>query len=394
MTTYRELFASREFRAIFASNVAIVAAMTMQMLALSTLVYLATDSPLLAALAYLGGYLPQALGAMTLLSFADRVRPKGFLVGWSVARTLTAAVFATGVLPIWAILALIMAFGAVDSLAGGVRNAVLADILAEGYVLARSTLNVSVGAMQILAFATGGTAIALLGPAQALTVSAVLLAASALVTWTGLRPRTVRAQGQAGLRATWQGNRALMTDPRTRAILFGLWLPAGLIVGAEAMYVPYAAGSASVLFIAAALGMLAGDVLIGRWAEPARRAKMVNSLHTLLALPYLIFFAHPPLWLCTVAVAVASFGFAGSLGLQQRLVEVVPERLRGQAFGLAGSGTMSMQAVGAALVGSTAEITGAAGAMTIAAVGSLTVTAILWRRLRASQTAEIPWMSN
>ena len=83
MTTYRELFANREFRAFFAGNAAGVAGQTMQMLALSALVYATTGSPLLAALALFGGLLPQAIGAMTLLALADRVPPRGFLAGWT-----------------------------------------------------------------------------------------------------------------------------------------------------------------------------------------------------------------------------------------------------------------------------------------------------------------------
>jgi hypothetical protein len=209
-----------------------------------------------------------------------------------------------------------------------------------------------------------------------------MLGLSALLTWTGLRPRPARARGRGGIGATWQGNRELMREPRTRSMLLGLWLPGGLIVGAEAMYVPYAAGRAGVLFIAAAFGMLAGDVVIGRWVRPEARARIVNWLHALLAVPYLLFFLHPPMWAGVAAVAVASFGFAGSLGLQQRLIEVVPERLRGHALGLDGSGRMSMQAVGASLVGAVAEVTGAGAAMTIAGLGSLAVTAMLWRALR------------
>ena len=43
---------------------------------------------------------------------------------------------------------------------------------------------------------------------------------------------------------------------------------------------------------------------------------------------------------------------------------------------------MTFQAIGAALIGTVAEVTGAATAMTVAGVASLLVTAALWRPLR------------
>jgi hypothetical protein len=70
-------------------------------------------SPLLAALAYVAGSLPQALGAMTLMAVADRVPPRRLLAGWGLLRALAVALLAAGVLPVWAALVLLMAAGAV-----------------------------------------------------------------------------------------------------------------------------------------------------------------------------------------------------------------------------------------------------------------------------------------
>ncbi len=382
MTTYRSLLANGEFRALFASNALAVAAGTILSLALAASVYAETGSPLLAALMLLGGLLPQAIGALTLLSYADRVPPRGFLALWELARCGSAALMALNVLPVWGVLLLLTGLGAVNAVSGGIRMAVLADIVPSGFVLARSLLNVSVGAMQIAGFAAGGLLIAALGPHRALTVSAVLLGVSGLVTWLGLKARAPKAVGRPGISATWQGNKELFRSSRIRALLLGGWVPNGLIVGAEAMYVPFAGDAASVLFIAAALGMLTGDVCFGRWVSPARLSALVNPLHLLLAVPYLVFFVNPNVWAGAVAVFVASIGFAATLGLQSRLNEAVPEVLRGQAFGLDGSGRMSFQAVGAFAIGSLAEVCGVPWAMTGAALASIAVTLLLWRALR------------
>lgn len=386
MHTYGEVFAVSEFRALFAGNASSVAGLTMQGLALSALVYSQTGSPFLAALAYLAGFLPQAVGAATLLSLADRIPPRGFLALWDLARATAAMTLALGDLSVWGMLALVMAVGLVDAVAGAVRMAIVADLVPQdGYVLARSVLNISVGAMQILGFAVGGTLLATIGARPALLTAAGFAATSAAILRLGLRPRPPKAVGRASLSTTHQGNKQLLTNPAIRALLVANWVPNGLIVGAEALYVPYAGNAAGVLFVAAALGMLIGDVAVGRWVPRARRARLAVPLLLLLAAPYLVFIVEPDLWLAAPAVAVASVGFAASLVLQDRLLSTVPDELRAQAFGLAGSGMMTMQAAAAALAGVTAEVLSPGLAMAAVAFASLAATTLLTPRLRDAE---------
>jgi predicted MFS family arabinose efflux permease len=186
---------------------------------------------------------------------------------------------------------------------------------------------------------------------------------------------------------TFRLNRALWTTPSIRPTLLAAWLPNGLIVGAEAMYVPYAVESAGVLFVAGAAGMLLGDVVVGRWMPAPVRERWSSPLRALLAIPYLLFVLHPAIPVAAAAVFVASVGYAATLGLQQRLVDRVPATLTGQAIGLEGSGRMTFQAIGASVIGSVAEFTGPATAMTVAGVASLLATLSLWIPLR------VPWPS-
>ncbi|MDG4862035.1 MFS transporter, partial [Streptomyces sp. T-3] len=73
MRTYRELFRTPEFTPLFLTSAAQIAAQTVSGLALGTLVFTATGSPLLSALALFGPSLAQVVGAATLLSAADRL---------------------------------------------------------------------------------------------------------------------------------------------------------------------------------------------------------------------------------------------------------------------------------------------------------------------------------
>ncbi|SNY48948.1 Predicted arabinose efflux permease, MFS family [Paractinoplanes atraurantiacus] len=388
--TYRALFALREFRALFASSALSVAALMMEMLALSALVYASTGSPLLAAIAYLGGFLPQALGALTLLSLADRLPPRAAMVGWRLVHAALIATFAAGVLPVGAMLALIMLAGLGDAVVAAVNGAVVVDVLPDGaYVLGRSALNISTGAMQIAGFAGGGTLLALVGPHGAFWAAAGLGAAGAVILRLGMRRRTPRRVERASVAETWCGNRVLLGRRRLRNLLLAQWLPNGLIVGAEAMFVPYAGDAAGALFLAAAAGMLAGDLVIGRWTAPARRAALGLPLYALLAVPYLAFPLRPGVAWAGVLVAVASFGYAATLTVQERFVAAVPGDLLAQGLGLAGSGMLTVQAVAAAGVGVVAELATPAAAITVAALGSLLSTVLLFRRAGDLRPGEV-----
>jgi hypothetical protein len=89
------------------------------------------------------------------------------------------------------------------------------------------------------------------------------------------------------------------------------------------------------------------------------------------------------------AAAVASMGFAATLLLQERLIALTGEEVRGHALGLHATGMKAMQAIGATLAGLTAKFLPVGTAMTTLAVASLAVIATLSPGLRLSnpQTA-------
>jgi len=84
---------------------------------------------------------------------------------------------------------------------------------------------------------------------------------------------------------------------------------------------------------------------------------------------------------------VASVGYAASLPLQERLVEHTDDEVRGQVFGLYGSGLMVGQAVGAAIGGAVAEVLSPAHTMGVLAAVSVAISLALTVPLRASAPA-------
>ncbi|MEW2117054.1 MFS transporter [Streptomyces sp. NPDC005474] len=381
MRSYSALFRTREFTPLFLSTALRSAASTIGGLALATLTYRATGSPLLSALSMFGPQLAQVVGATTLLSASDRLPPRATLTGIALAFALGTAAMATPGLPIGAVFALLFVLGLIASLGAGVGWGLLNEILEKetekeksGYLLGRSVFNMSNGLMQIAGFATGGIMVATLSPRTTLLTSAALYLAGALTTRLGLTRRPPRLSGRPSIAQTWRTNAQLWSARPRRLTYLGLWIPNGLVVGVESLYVSYDPDSAGTLFACAALGMLIGDVTIGRFVPPRVRAQLAVPLLLLLAVPNLLFALEPGAWVAAVTVCVASVGYGASLVQQERLMSLTPPELSGHALGLHSAGMLTMQGVSAALAGTLAQLTTPGAAMALMAAGSVCVT--------------------
>jgi predicted MFS family arabinose efflux permease len=385
MSSYRSLLRTPEFTPLFLGSAAQTAAQTVGGLALGTLVYRATGSPLLSAVSMFGPSLAQVLGATFLLSGADRLPPRTALSVIALAFAAGTAAQAAPGLPVAAVFGVVLVLGLVASLGGGVRWGLLNEILTkDGYLPGRSLFNMMSGLMQIAGFATGGALLELLSPRVCLLLSAALYLLAALALRLGLTARPPRTAGRTSPSATWRTNALLWSSRPRRLTYLGLWLPNGLVVGCESLYVSYAPHAAGTLFACGAFGMFAGDVTVGRLLPPAVRRRLATPLLLLLATPYLVFCAHPPLPVAAVCVTVASVGFGASLVQQERLMDLTPGELAGQALGLHSSGMLTMQGVSAALAGAAAQLTSPATGMTVMAAGSVGVTLALATAARRS----------
>lgn len=378
MRSYRDLFRTPEYLPFLLSFAGYAAAQTVGGLALGTLVYRATGSPLLSAVSMFGPQLAQLLGAAFLLSGADRLPPRAILTVIPLAFAAGTAVLALPGLPVWAVFVVLLLQGLVAALGGGVRGGLMNEILPkDGYVLGRSVFNMLWGLIQITGFATGGALLALLSPRACLLLTAACYLLSAAVTRLGLTARPPRAAGRPSFSATWTTNARLWSSRPRRLVFLGLWVPNGLIVGSDSLYVSYAPSAAGTMYACGALGMFVGDLAVGRLVPPALRPRLATPLRLLLAVPYLFFFLRPGVALSALAATVASVGFAASLVLQERLMSLTPDELAGQSLGLHATGMVALQGIGAVLAGALAQLTSPATAMTLMATASIAVTLTL-----------------
>jgi len=111
---YGQVFVVGPFRALFSGTVLTIVATSLQMLGLSVLVYLATGSAWLSAVAFGAGFLPQVLGGVVLTSLADRLPTRPLIVIGCLIRAVLAVVLALAPIPVVAMIALVAAAATVQ----------------------------------------------------------------------------------------------------------------------------------------------------------------------------------------------------------------------------------------------------------------------------------------
>lgn len=388
-TTYGEVLANRHFRLLLATRTLTVTADALRIMTLSVLVFATTGSPLLGALTFGIGFLPQLAGSFFLGSLADRARPRRLLVAGHALQCAVAATMGVTHLPVAAVLVLIAAVAGLAPVFSGVTNRLVAETLTgDAYVLGRSLSNISASAAQLLGLAVGGAAVAVLGPRPTLLLSAGAYLTAAVAVRVRLpdlsAPEQAVRRGQrpgslSVLRHSWSSSAGLLADRRVRALLLVQWLPPLFIAGAESLMVPFVSGhhmpdgSAGPLLAGLPVGMLAGDLAVGRFVRPAVRERLVATLVVVLGLPLAGFALDPPWVVCAGLLVVSGTGFAYALGLQRPFLDAVPEAHRGQAFGLLSAGLMSAQGVGPLVFGTVAEFTDAGVAIALAGLATVCV---------------------
>lgn len=389
MRTYRQLFATAEFRTLFVAQSLTMAAGASAGLALGTITFAETGSALLTGLSMFGGPLVALLSSSFLLSASDTLRPRTALVVVAAVVGALDLVQAIPGIPVPARFLLLALMWLVLSSAAGAAIGLMADLLPEdAFVLGRSTLNIGVGTMQIAGYGLGGLLLLVMSASGLFLTAGVCSLLAALLLRTGLDDHAPRAAGPV-LRRTMSVNRVLIGSPVLRPIYLSSWVPNGLVVGCEALFIPFAGERGGYLLAASAAGMLAGDVVVGRFVPAPLRDRLLHPLRVLLAVPFLAFWWVPPLPVAMALVLVAGFGFSASLPLQERMVAHTARDVRGQALGLRGTGLSVGQAAGALVAGTIADALGAGTsdvARTMAVMGavSLVVTVALVPGLRRS----------
>jgi predicted MFS family arabinose efflux permease len=383
-TTYREVLAEPRFRLLFLSRSVAITADSLRITTFAVLVFAATGSPLLSAVSFGAGFLPQLFGTLLLGSLADRLPPRALIVGGYLMESAIAFALALLSLPLSVSLALVALVALLTPLFHGASGRLVASWLTgDAYVLGRSLNNMASSGAQLLGLALGGATVATLGARPTLAAGAVLYLAVAVAVRLGLPSLSVSGQRPSPLvRTSLQSVAALLGARGLRRLFLAQWLPAASVAGVEGLLIAYAgqrqfaAGTYALLMACLPVGMLLGDLAIGRLLRPRTREWLVAPLIAVMGLPLLAFAANPGALISAAILLLAGTGFAYGLGLQRAFLDSLPSGTQGQAFGLLHSGTMTLQGLGPACFGAISAAAGTTLAM--AAAGAATLLTACW----------------
>jgi len=392
--TFRDVFADREFRAVWFSEILSVTGDRLALVALTLLVYDRTKSPLLAGLTYAAGYLPWVIGGLFLADVADRRRRRSVMVTCDAIRAVLVAAMAAPGVPLAALVALLFAATMFTPPFESARAAITPDILqGEKYVLGTAVFQTTFLAGQVAGAAGGGVAVALIGVRASLVVDAVTFALSGLLIGLGTRARPAAAKPEVDplspLTRTREGFRLVFGDRALRTLLLFGWLVIFYTVP-EGIAAPFARElgggpiATGVVLASTCLATMIATPLFTRFVRPRQRLNLMGPLAILTCATLVLTALRPGL-----AVSLVIFSLSATFGIYQiaantAFVVRLPNERRSQAFGIANMGVVVGQGATFVAAGAAAEVISPAAVIAVAGgIGAVIAFALTlrWRHV-------------
>lgn len=390
--TFRDVFAVREFRALWASQILSIGGDRLALVALTLLVYERTRSPLLAAIAYAAGNVPYVFGALFLSGLADRLPRREVMIVCDLLRAVLVAAMLLPHMPLDALIALLYVTTTVQPPFDAARSAILGDILkGERYALAAATMQTTFRVGIVAGAAAGGVTVAFIGARSALGIDAVTFLASAIIIQFGIHVRAAAAEpgGPSALAQLGAGVRLVFGDNALRTLVMLGWL-AALYELPEGIAAPYAGRlgggpvAAGLLIASSQIGAVVAMPIFTRKIGPLTRLQWMGPMAVCACAILVLTVLRPDL-----AVSMVVFALSGTFAIYQvaantAFVARVPNERRAQAFGLANTGVIVGQGIAFAVAGAAAEVVPPSTVIALAgglgALGACGL-ALRWRRM-------------
>jgi predicted MFS family arabinose efflux permease len=379
---------SAEFRALFVADIVSMLGNVVAAVALTVLVYEQTRSPALAASVMALAFLPYLFSGVLLGAAADRLPARRVLV---VCDLLSAALVAAMVIPgmpVAALLGLLFTNGLLAPVYGGVRAAVLPDVLppGPGYILGRSMMRMVAQSAQIAGYGAGGLLLTLVSPRGALAFDAASFLASALLVRFGMARRPVRHGRAASGSMTGdslRGIRRVLAHRQVRRLLLFSWLVPACAVAPEALAAPYAshigqpARVTGFLLMGIPAGTVLADLIAARLLPARLQQRLIVPAGLLTFVPLAGFAASPQLAVALALLVICGLGSAWGAGLDGLMISEAPAELRGRVLALASAGLMFIQGVGFAFWGVAGQFAPVTAVIPAAAAAGILVVLLL-----------------
>lgn len=368
--TFREVFAVREYRAIYASLLVNWLGDYLAKAAVTVLVYQQSQSVLLAAAAFAISYLPWVIGGTLLSAVAERYPYRRVLIVADLSRMVPIALLLLPHLPIWSTLVLVFLASLGTPPTQAARSALQPLVLGRDKLPTAITINQTTGqTAQVLGYLVGAAVATTVSPRLALAVDVVTFGLSAAFIAFGVRSRPAartRAQRTDLLHESAEGFKLVFGQPTMRAIAIMIFVltafaivPEGLAAAWAAQGSPDAATRGvdqGLIMAAGPVGYVIGGLVVGRLAGPARRDRLIRPLALLSMIPLIPSLVAPPAPVVALLVVLSGIAQGGlSPTLNSKFVLMLPHGYRARAYGVMQTGMQLSQFSGVMLTGVLAD---------------------------------------
>lgn len=387
-TTFRDVFALAEFRALWAAQLLSVIGDQLARVALTVLVYDRTRSALLAAVTFVVSIVPTFIGGVTLAWLADRYPRRRVMIACDLIRCALVLVMAIPGMSLIGLVMLLFLVTLVGAPFTSARAAIYPDVLAgDRYVLGTAVTITTYQFAQVIGFAAGGAIVGFFGTRPSLIIDAVTFAVSALIIQAWIRPRPVPASSShesSRLAGVIVSARLVFASPALlMPMLFG-WL-AAFYQAPEGVVTPLARGMhggtivVGIILAALALGQTVGAIVFSRFLAPPTQQRVMGLLAVAACGILALFFLQPGLPGALLILFVSGLAAGYQIAANAAFVRAAPHEKRSQAFGIAQGGMSLGQGLVMILAGAAADHQSPAGVIAVSgavgAVVALTITA-------------------
>lgn len=360
--TFREVFASREYRFLFGAAQLSWLGDYLAKAAVTALVYQQTQSVTQSAAAFALSYLPWLAGGPLLAAMAERRPFRPVMISCDIVRAGLMCLAALPGLPVPVILALLFATAMANPPFQAARSAVLPQLLTGDRYVVGLSLQASVTQAAQLSGYLAGAALAPFYPRLALLLNGLTFAVSALLIRYGLGDRRPVDLGERKHLAaeTIDGFRMVFGTRVLRAIAVVVFSSMLFTIVPEGLAAAWAADLAKsdaqrgwiqgMIMIAAPAGVILGGLIIGRLVRPDLRRRLILPFVILAPLSLVPALAKPGVAALVLMALVCGFAMAGLMPAANGLfVQSLPAGYRARAFGVM-QGGMQVTQGGAVLV--------------------------------------------
>jgi len=393
--TFGEVFADREFRAIFSASALSWCGDYLAKAAVTALVYHLSHSVAWSAASFAVSYLPGLTAGPVLAALAERYPNRSVMVTCDLLRACLISLVALPHMPVPAMMLLLFTTALLNPPFDASRSALTPRILTgDRYVIGLSAQRTAISLAQVTGYLAGG-ALAPYHPRLALLIDAITFLVSAGFVRFGLAFRTVIGEPPKDrhlLRETGAAFRLVWTNPVLRAIAFVVLGSALFIVVPEGLGAAWAAtlshtnagqgADQAMIMMAGPAGAAIGALVISRLIKPQQRHTLIRPLAVVvpaaLAPTLLIHSAAVVIGL----VVISGFAAGGLITSTNHLfVSALPAPFRARAFGVMQFGLQAAQAVALLATGVLADhvsLPTVVGAWSLAGAAGMVVIGMAW----------------